>query len=101
MTVDSLKKVDLLNALSSRLDYISIDDLERAVRAILEIFGDCFALEKRIEIRGFGSFFVSRRHSRIARNPKSGEAVFVSDRLVPCFRPGRLLRGKLSIGSKK
>ncbi|AGF48414.1 integration host factor subunit beta [Candidatus Kinetoplastibacterium oncopeltii TCC290E] len=100
MTADSLKKIDLLNALSSRLDYISIHDLERAMKAILDIFEDCFASEKRIEIRGFGSFFTAKRCSRIARNPRSGEAIFVSDRLVPCFRPSKLLRNKLSVGKK-
>ncbi|AGF49126.1 HU family DNA-binding protein [Candidatus Kinetoplastidibacterium galati] len=90
----------MVNALYSRLDHISVNDLERAVKVMLEVFEDCFASGKRIEIRGFGSFFISRRCSRTARNPRSGDMVLVSDRLVPCFRPSKLLREKLSISKK-
>ncbi|AFZ83728.1 integration host factor subunit beta [Candidatus Kinetoplastibacterium blastocrithidii TCC012E] len=97
---DYLKKNDLLRVLSSRLDYLSIGDLERAIKAMLEIFEDCFSSEKRIEIRGFGSFFISKRGSRVARNPKSGKNVFVADRLVLCFRPGKALKEKLIISKK-
>ncbi len=39
-----------------------------------------------IEIRGFGTFKVRKRKARWARNPKSGEKVFVPDHYVPAFK---------------
>jgi DNA-binding protein HU-beta len=41
---------------------------------------------KGIEIRGFGSYRVKKKNSRQARNPKSGEQVFVPEHYVPTFK---------------
>jgi integration host factor subunit beta len=46
----------------------------------------------RIEIRGFGSFSINRRPPRVGRNPRSGEQVVISEKLVPHFKPGKALR---------
>ena len=39
-----------------------------------------------IEIRGFGSYKVKKKNARQARNPKTGEQVFVPDHYVPTFK---------------
>jgi len=41
---------------------------------------------KGIEIRGFGSYRVKRKNARQARNPKTGESVFVPEHYVPTFK---------------
>ncbi|HEY7750917.1 MAG TPA: HU family DNA-binding protein [Ignavibacteriaceae bacterium] len=41
---------------------------------------------KGIEIRGFGSYKVKKKNSRQARNPKTGEQVYVPDHFVPTFK---------------
>ena len=46
----------------------------------------------RIEIRGFGSFSISRRPPRVGRNPRSGEQVMIPEKLAPHFKPGKALR---------
>jgi integration host factor subunit beta len=51
---------------------------------------------KNIEIRGFGTFKVKRRKSRMARNPRTGEPVEVPSRAVPVFKPSKHLRGRVS-----
>ena len=53
---------------------------------------DALARGYRIEIRGFGSFSISRRPPRVGRNPRSGEQVTVPEKLVPHFKPGKALR---------
>ena len=50
---------------------------------------------QRIEIRGFGSFSLSRRPPRIGRNPKSGEKVLVPEKRVPHFKAGKELRERV------
>jgi nucleoid DNA-binding protein len=42
---------------------------------------------KRIELRGFGVFKHKSRKPRMARNPKTGEAVPLEKRFVPVFKP--------------
>ncbi|MFO7525934.1 MAG: HU family DNA-binding protein [Ignavibacteriaceae bacterium] len=39
-----------------------------------------------IEIRGFGSYKVKKKNARQARNPKTGEQVFVPAHFVPTFK---------------
>ena len=46
----------------------------------------------KVEIRGFGSFGTRRRRGRIARNPKSGQAVAVPPKTIPYFKPSKQLR---------
>ncbi|MDT8339922.1 MAG: HU family DNA-binding protein [Longimicrobiales bacterium] len=49
-----------------------------------------------IEIRGFGTFKVRRRKTRLARNPRTGEAVKVPSRAVPVFKPSKQLQTRVS-----
>lgn len=39
-----------------------------------------------IEIRGFGSFRVKKKKPRVARNPKTGQQVYVPEHYVPTFK---------------
>lgn len=67
-------------------------DADYAVKTILDAMGDALERGHRIEIRGFGSFSVSRRPPRLGRNPRSGESVQIPEKRVPHFKPGKALR---------
>ena len=45
--------------------------------------------EGRIELRNFGVFEVKRRAPRKARNPRTGDKVFVPSKNVVTFKPGK------------
>ena len=45
--------------------------------------------DRRIELRNFGVFEVKRRASRKARNPRTGDKVFVPEKFVVTFKPGK------------
>jgi len=45
-----------------------------------------------VSIAGFGIFSVKQRAARMARNPKTGEAVKVAATTVPKFRPAKALK---------
>ena len=49
-----------------------------------------------IEIRGFGTFKVKKRKTRVARNPRTGDPVEVPSRSVPVFKPSKHLRTRVS-----
>jgi integration host factor subunit beta len=52
--------------------------------------------EVRIEIRGFGIFEVKTTKAKPkARNPKTGEIVYVASRRKAHFKPGKLLKEEL------
>jgi integration host factor subunit beta len=67
-------------------------DCALVVDAFLNSIKDALAEHKNIEIRGFGTFKVRERKSRLARNPRTGDPVEVPPRAVPVFKPSKDLR---------
>jgi integration host factor subunit beta len=67
-------------------------DCALVVDAFLNAVKDALAEHKNIEIRGFGTFKVRERKSRLARNPRTGDPVEVPPRAVPVFKPSKDLR---------
>jgi nucleoid DNA-binding protein len=51
--------------------------------------------EKRIELRNFGVFEVKQRAARKARNPRTGEKVYVPEKFVVTFKPGKEMEEKV------
>ena len=82
----------LIKKLASKFPHLTQNDVELTVFSILNCITDRLIQGDRVEIRGFGSFDVTRRAARIARNPKTGEAVAVPAKCVPHFKPGREMK---------
>jgi DNA-binding protein HU-beta len=53
---------------------------------------------KGIEIRGFGSYRIKKKNSRQARNPKTGQQVFVPEHYVPTFKFSKEFKEMVNIG---
>jgi integration host factor subunit beta len=93
-----LTKAELIEKMSSEMDYLSQEDIKRAVNILIDTMSSQLSKGKRIEVRGFGSFSVIHRASRIARNPKTGESVRVPDRCFAHFKPGKDLKERVTDG---
>ncbi|MCX8516690.1 MAG: integration host factor subunit beta [Rhodoferax sp.] len=90
---------ELVKELASRFDQLTQRDAKTAVKLILEAMNTAMVRGHRIELRGFGSFTISRRPPRIGRNPRSGESVAIPEKRVPHFKPGKALRQAVEQGS--
>ena len=88
----NINKKDLIELISKDQDQLPQRDIDLAIKTIINSMLNSLASGKRIEIRGFGSFALRYRKSRIGRNPKSGEAVEIAERYVPHFKPGKKLK---------
>ncbi len=91
----SINKKELIEIIANEQDQLPYKDIELSVKTIIESMIDSLTKGKRIEIRGFGSFSLRYRKSRIGRNPKSGESVNIDERYVPHFKPGKDLKEKV------
>ena len=54
-----------------------------------------------IEIRGFGSYRVKKKNARYARNPRTGEKVFVDEHYVPTFKFSKDFKNSVDKGMKQ
>ncbi len=91
----AITKSQLIERLGVKQSHLSMKDVEYAVNNILEYLSKSLSRGRRIEIRGFGSFSLRHRKAWIARNPKTGAAVAMTGRSIPCFRPGKPLRDRI------
>jgi nucleoid DNA-binding protein len=88
-----MTKADLVQLASDAIGPgITKKDCAIVVDAFLNAVKDAMADHKNIEIRGFGTFKVRERKSRLARNPRTGDPVDVPPRAVPVFKPSKELR---------
>ena len=92
-------KSDLVNALNERLPELQKRDVELALNCILGQLENALVQGGRIEIRGFGSFDIRHRPPRIARNPKSGEALYLPAKVAIHFKPGKEMRDRVNAAS--
>lgn len=91
-----MTKSELIEILSQRQAHLKGEDVDLAVKALLEMMGGSLSVGERIEIRGFGSFSLHYRPPRLGRNPKTGESVALPGKYVPHFKPGKELRERVS-----
>lgn len=91
-----MTKSELIELMAKKQKHLPAKDVELAVKHLLEIMSDALARGDRIEIRGFGSFSLHYRPPRMGRNPKTGEAVALSGKHVPHFKPGKDLRERVN-----
>jgi integration host factor subunit beta len=91
-----MTKSELIAALSSAQPQLQPRDVELAVKELLEQMTAALSMGERIEVRGFGSFSLHYRPPRTGRNPKTGATVYVPDKFVPHFKPGKELRERVN-----
>jgi integration host factor subunit beta len=91
-----MTKSELIARLAARNPHLFQRDVERIVSTIFDEITRALARGDRVELRGFGAFSVKEREARTGRNPRTGEAVPVSEKAVPFFKTGKQLRERLN-----
>ena len=96
-----MTKADLVEVVTASMartagPLISKKDCARVVDAFLDAIKQALAEQQNIEVRGFGTFKIRRRKTRMARNPRTGEPVEVAARPVPVFKPSKELRSMVA-----
>ncbi len=91
-----MTKSELIQRLLEQHPRLYQRDIERVVATVFDEISTALANGNRVELRGFGALSVKERDARIGRNPRTGEAVYVSKKFVPFFRAGKDLRNRLN-----
>jgi len=76
----------------TRISELSKKHAEIVVNTVFDSIIEALSSDEKIELRGFGSFRIRRRQSRVGRNPKTGERVEVPAKRIPYFKPGKELK---------
>ncbi len=87
-----MTKSEFITELANSIDYLSHKEATVIVNTFFDAIAEELIAGEKVELRGFGSFKVKERQSRVGRNPKSGTKVSVPSKKVPFFKPGKELR---------
>jgi nucleoid DNA-binding protein len=81
-------KKEIVKTISEEIGLTQLKTKE-IVQKTFDAIVDTLVEDHRIELRNFGVFEVKRRAARKARNPRTGEKVFVPEKFVVTFKPGK------------
>lgn len=95
-----MNQSDLIAKMADLFPHLKIKDVELGVKSIVAQLASTIAQGRRVEIRGFGSFWLIYRQPRIARNPKSGAKFLMPGKYTPRFKPGKTLK-EYVVGNKR
>lgn len=83
-----MTKKEIVKAISDKLGLTQLKTKE-IVQNTFDAIIETLVAEKRIELRNFGVFEVKRRAPRKARNPRTSQEVYVEEKFVVTFKPGK------------
>ncbi len=95
MANNAVTRADLADALHENLG-LARSECYQLLEDVLNEISDCLARDEPVKLTGFGSFSVRHKKERMARNPKTGEAVLISPRKVILFRPSQNLKQRIN-----
>jgi integration host factor subunit beta len=92
-----MTKTELVDAVARRQN-IPRGIAERVVNVLFDGIRDALVRGDRVEIRGFGTFQARHYQGYTGRNPRTGQPIVVSPKVLPVFRVGKELRIRMNGG---
>ena len=91
-----MTKSELVQRLADANRHLTRHELEIVVNTFFDEITAALLCGGRVELRGFGAFWVKMREARDGRNPRNGDRVAVTEKHVPFFKTGKELRDRLN-----
>ncbi len=89
-----MTKKEIVRTISEEIGLTQLQTKE-IVQKTFNAIVEALVEERRIELRNFGVFEVKRRAPRKARNPRTGDKVFVPEKFVVTFKPGKEMEARV------
>ena len=90
-----MTKQEIVDVVSNATGLTKVET-EAIMNGIMSTIIDSLANNKRVELRGFGTFGIKHRMPKKARNPGTGEPIYLPERYVPTFKPSKLMRSRVN-----
>ena len=95
-----MTKQEIVDKVSNATGLTKVET-ETIMNGVMSTIIDSLANNEKVELRGFGTFGIKHRMPKKARNPGTGEPVFLPERFVPTFKPSKLMRSRVNDLIKK
>ena len=92
-----MSRLKLIKQLKKRNLKHSQSELETVIDLFSNNIAKALKQRKKVELRGFGTFFVKKiKEKYSARNPKTGELIYVPEKNKVRFRASKNLKKKIN-----
>ena len=91
----TMTKQEIVDVVSNATGLTKVET-EAIMNGIMSTIIDSLANNKRVELRGFGTFGIKHRMPKKARNPGTGDPIYLPERYVPTFKPSKLMRSRVN-----
>jgi nucleoid DNA-binding protein len=88
LEISIVTKKEIVKTISEEIGLTQLKTKE-IVQKTFDAIVETLVEDGRIELRNFGVFEVKKRAARKARNPRTGDKVFVPEKYVVTFKPGK------------
>ena len=95
-----MTKADIVDKVATGTGLTKLET-EAIIEGFFRTVIDALKQGKNIEIRGFGSYKVKKKSERQARNPKTGEQVYVPEHFVPTLKFSKDFKEMVDKGMKE
>ena len=92
-------KKDLVVAVSKATE-MTQKDVEKALKALIEVTMTEVAKKGKVQLIGFGTFIARERAARTGVDPR-GNSIKVAAATAPAFKPGKLFRDAVNVKPAK
>lgn len=90
-----MTKADIVDVIAEATGLTKVET-EAVIEGFLSTIKNALQEGEKVEFRGFGSFSVKKRMPKKARNPGTGEVIYLPERYVPVFKASKLLKEQIS-----
>ena len=93
--VNYMTKQNIVDIVSEATGLTKVET-EAVMNGVMKTIIESLASNDRVELRGFGTFGVKHRMPKKARNPGTGDAIYLPERFVPTFKPSKIMRSRVN-----
>ena len=88
-----MSRRELIKKLKQKNPQLNISELETVINTFCNSVKKALEANRRVELRGLGVFFVKKiKEKYSAKNPKTGELIYVPAKNKVRFRPSKRLK---------
>ena len=92
-----LSKKNIISHISKKFPLLNKKQIEDLTNTFYDIFISNLIKNNKIEIRKFGTFFIKNlKEKKSARNPKTGEIIYVPPKKRLRFNPSKYFKNEIN-----
>ncbi|MBP3548907.1 MAG: integration host factor subunit beta [Rikenellaceae bacterium] len=89
-----MTKADIVNEIAKSTGVEKVQ-VQQIVEAFMESVKDSLAENNNVYLRGFGSFIIKKRATKVARNISKNTTITIPEHNIPAFKPAKSFVAKV------